>query len=341
MALYRWSTKLAGIGSIPPSTQYMTQCCYDNLPSSKLTDWINRGIYTSDEDFTLEKFIKNWVEYCLGWWGWVKSWCIDILVVWWWGGGTTQYVSWWWWAWWFIECSWYVLNSLDVCYPVTVWCWWCSQFCTIIECKGSNWWDSCFHSIKACWWWSWKPRGCSTSTIGWWSWWGWDYCYQYNYPWLWIDWQWNKWWNWCLHYNWWWWGWAWTAWCNGSEASWGNWWAWKCSSISWELCRYAWGWGWGAWGTCTWWTWWCWWWWNWVNTCNTWCNATYYWWWWGWWDSRHWTWYQWVVILRYKTDWSCWIKNTSIGWCKYECWDYTIHCFTCVDFTECFIPVFK
>jgi hypothetical protein len=37
----------------------MTQDTYDALPSSKLTDNVNRGIYTDSEDTTLEKFIKN------------------------------------------------------------------------------------------------------------------------------------------------------------------------------------------------------------------------------------------------------------------------------------------
>jgi hypothetical protein len=84
----------------------------------------------------------------------------------------------------------------------------------------------------------------------------------------------------------------------------------------------------------------------WIN----WNPATYYWWWGGgaYWCSTYsqascawWDWCQWIVILRYKTDWSCWISNQSRWWTKTTCWDYTIHTFTDTSWTLQFIPVFK
>ena len=37
-----------------------------------------------------------------------------------------------------------------------------------------------------------------------------------------------------------------------------------------------------------------------------------------------WNWGWWVAIFRYPTE--CWYNIE--WWCKYTCWDYTIHCFT-------------
>ena len=251
---------------------------------------------------------------------WPKTWYIDILVVWW--GWNWSAPRWWWgwgwWAWWLIEINWYPI-SWENC-PVTVW--------------GIGQ-DSCFWFQVAKWWWNWW--GCGWRWGDWWSWWWW--WAQWWAWWAWISWQWNNWWN----YNWnsgWWWWWAWWAWCNATNVNtpW-NWWSWKCSCISWSCQWYsAWWWWWWANGS----TWWTWWWWDGKPYWTRWCDATSYWSWW-WWsvNGTAWCWCQWIVILRYKTDWSCWICGNSLWWCKYTCGQYTIHCFTGTAMTEQFIPVYK
>lgn len=322
MALYRWETR---IGWIWNATTYVTQAEYDALPSTKLTNNVNYWIYEWDgTDNTLEMFVKNWVSYCIPQW-WTKIWCVDLLLVWWWGKwwGTWwvngNYASWWWWGWGWVYCKnvllysdgWYV-------YPVIVWC--------------SNSWDSIALWYCAQWWWCW------------WNW----YCIS---PWRW----WNAWWaglcwatisashqwwggNWCLY---WWWGWGawedWQIWNYGSSWTWWYWWCGVQTDFFWSNMYVSawWGWwnlwcGWAQWwwdGSATWW-------WD----SRMWCPATTYWSWWGaiwWWDwywaCIWWDWCQWIVGIRYKTNWSWWIKPSSTWWCKYEYWEYTIHCFTVND----------
>lgn len=268
-----------------------------------------------------------------------KNWCIDLLVVgWWWEGWINM---WWWWGWWgwgVVVCESLLLSSECSSYNICIWAWWTNY---------SNWWDSSFDEIVAYWGWRWGGKYQDNNIYYpniWWSggWWG----SSINTSWcVWCDGQWNKGWNWTYKSGsgwqgwnlWWWWGWAWTAWCDASTGSnsWWNGWNWILNNFSWANCYY-WGWWWWDWVwlngvTGTPWCWWLWWW------GNGWCNATFYgWgWWWNWWG-----WYQWVVILRYKTDGSSWICNTSTWWCKYICWDYTIHCFTTI-WTTIFTPVYK
>ena len=301
MALYRWCTKVSWIGRVP-WTEYMTQDTYDALPSSKLTDNVNRGIYTDSEDTTLEKFIKNWVEYCLGWGG-EKIWTLELLVVWWWGWWswvTNGVLAWWGWAWWLIYCPSYSTQSNT--YNITIWKWWSI---------ASPWTNSCFWWLVAYWGGRWSSYSyyCQ-ACLSWWSgWWG----VVGGCWWLWCSWQWYNWWCWCTWWAWWW-GWAWEAWGNATTTTSWNWWNWCCLDISWEYCWYAWWWaGWKQYN-CTQWVWWCW------------CD--YCWWWGRWAGCGGWytEWKDWIVIVRYKTSWShiAWAN----WWTKYVCWDYTIHCFT-------------
>ena len=270
-------------------------------------------------------------------WDVIRKFCVDTLIVWWgWGAQiswycNSPYSSWWGWAWWFIEqtVEKEVLGS-PYTVAVVVWAWW----------VRAAWGNSSVFWLTAYWWGFADRNNWGT---------GWSWAWGRNYWWAWCEWQGCKWWD----YSWGW-GWAWEDWhnwCNygggyaPTETTNRKWWDWKCSCISGELRRYAWwGWGWydyrGRYGWC----WWCWWGWNgWSSVSN--CaptNWSYYWWWWGWaasTESNTWAnggcWYQWVVYIRYKTDWSCWIK-CALWWNKYVCWDYTIHEFTTVwstDFT--------
>lgn len=303
---------------------------------------------------------------------WVSTTCevsrvfsVDLLAIWW-GGWWWDWRQWWDWnAVWGWGWAWWVINQQCVAfqswiYNITIWTWW---WCW---CPWCNWWDTSIcgswllQNIIAKWWWGWGIwADWSLNGLNWWSWWWW--WWRYNCCWIWwswVEWQWNCWWIACNTYRdgyvpWWWWGWwASEIWCNWRDYQWYSdigiwwkWWDWICSDISWELLRYAWWWGW--WSskrqyTC--WVWWCWWGWNWWWYCNTAASWNYYWWWggggaWCGWASyvkgNWWTWYQWLVIIRYKTDWSCWITNAT-GWCKYTCGDYTIHCFTS-DWAFCII----
>ena len=252
-------------------------------------------------------------------WGWCY---VDLLVVgwgWWgdsfagWGGG------------WFIELSKYQIDGgygIDIWMWGAIWCnWWDSHFGEIIAYWGGAWWWCAGGS----WWWGW----CSSCTgINQ----GWDAC---TYK---INWTVYTWWHsggaatsWCNNRDNWWWGWWWAGaiWgCRTSNCySWSCGGAWLFSDISGECCQYAWWWGgwscctattWGAWGAWGWGSWRCWS-----------CDATYYWWWWWGNGCSHtaWCWYQWIVIVRYPTDWSYWITDWEWG-CKYVCGDYVIHCYT-------------
>ena len=261
---------------------------------------------------------------------------IDLLVVGgggWWSAWEDRYIYRWWWGWWagwYIYCEAYPLDKECSQYNVLVWAWWVWKN-TSAAANVWHWWNSCFGSIVACWGWQWWYE----NWCDWWSWgWGWG-----NRIWCWIVWQWHNGW-WIYWQYWWWWGWAAEAGCNWKCTCWWKWWDWCLNSISWEAVYYSW-WGWGSWYSCPGWLWWCWW-WNWSHANANWCDAPCYWWWWGggWKNGtcRWWNWCQWVVILRYKTDWTCWIKPSSTWWCKYTCWEYTIHCFTS---SWTFIPAYK
>lgn len=262
---------------------------------------------------------------------WPKTWYIDLLVVWGWGNWWYAHRSTGWgWGWgWVIVCPSLPLSQEDTCHIVTVWAW-----AT----------DTCFDNIIATKWGEWQILYW-TACVNWASWWWWTGWCAY---WIWSTWcnggTWS-WWN--VNNSAWWWWWAWTPWCNWAWQVWWNWWDWIANDYSWECRYYWWWWGWGsiAWN---WWTWWLWWWWAWaVGNNSWWWAATYYWWGWGWagsnWDNRPWWWwwYQWVVILRYHTDWSDWLLPSSTWWCRYSCWEYTIHCFTNIWASEVFTPVFK
>lgn len=319
MALYRWNTKVSWIGRVP-WTEYMTQATYDALPSSKLTDNINRGIYTDSEDTTLEKFIKNWVEYCFSWGGgWWDNWpMVDVIVVAWWGGwgGWAYWLAWWGWGGWVKECKQYHLewNSISV----VVWSrgtlWSRNDYPT-------NWGDSCFWDIKACWWWNWCSYWKSASD--WWNWWWWTVTYyiwsnRYTRPACWVDW-WYEWW-----YNPWWGWWAWWPWNIAICGSyWWVWWIWYRSDIFCPWCLFSSWWSW--WWSSTWQTVWHPWGWSCYHNWSSWglWDATFYWWGWAWWWGSScvaWTnWYQWVVMVRYPTDWSYWVCSSTWGNCCFTC----------------------
>lgn len=278
---------------------------------------------------------------------WPKTWYIDLLVVGWWWAWWPMGMAWWgWWAWWFVRYSCYPISSES--FNIMVWRWWARN--TNISNHWENWCDSCFDNIVA-YWWGWGGREGQFGS-SWWSWWWNSYGRSGNNNG--VTWQWNKWWNGWGYSDVWWWGWwAWWAWCDTSWG--GHWWAWCPDDITWSTVYYSAGW-WGWWPTscvASWPCWWHNWWWNWAylnmsGVSIAWTDGTTY--GSGGWggfcrnsSSRAWSggWCQWVVILRYKTDWSSWIRNTSFGGCKYSCGDYTIHCF--IDTWVClqFIPVYK
>ena len=263
-----------------------------------------------------------------GWGSWIKFWLVDILVVWawgWWGWYGSYPSTWWWgWGWGVVYCTNYFITN--------------DSGNTITVAKGSaprtNWCCSTAFWITAYWWWAWWYwSSWNCKWLDWASWWwGW----YYSSYWCWgTGSQWNNWWHAC--YYWapaWWWGWgAWETGCDAVGCKWWAWWAWKAYSISWTTVYY-WAWWWWGWEQNCCWAWWTWWWWTWY--CNI-CNANWYWaWWWGvTWCANWWCWCQGVVIIRYKTDWSCYI-NCATWWTKYTCGDYTIHRFTS-NWTFCIV----
>lgn len=302
--------------------------------------------------------IQNWCTYRI-----VKTyhcWCeyeyntppsyepfIDLLVV---GGGgwgwcNCKSAALWWWGWggWVIVCEAYPLNKECSSYNISVWAWWWN---------GTKWWNSCFDNIVAIWW-GYGAKFCGYWGYCAWSWWsgggGWGSTTWA--AWNWTAWQWNNWGNATNYTSWSGWWWAWWAWCSApSSWIWWNGWDWILNDFSWECCYYWAWWGWWAFWDCAGWTGWLWWGWNgWCSSSKNWSNATFYWWGWGWgygksndsWCYSWWSGYQWVVILRYKTDWTCWIKPTSTWWCKYTCWEWTIHRFDTVWALETFNPVYN
>ena len=240
------------------------------------------------------------IEYLIVGWGWAWNCSQYLSSCWaynyWEGWGAGWFIEWerfvWWWA-----------------YSIKVWCWWLNWWNTSYYwCQSSAFWEIAY------WWWS---RSTNNVWNSWWSWAWWPasaYSWNCYYWWSWCTWQWNNWWRAYLTNAWWWW-WAWSAWEDWTASKWWNGWLGKCSCISWECCWYSWGWGWIHWwcGMC---------WWG-----NAQCPATTCW-SWGWGTtSSSWTaWGNWLVIIRYKTSWSHIIWAN--WWCKYVCWDYTIHCFT-------------
>lgn len=266
-----------------------------------ITCTVNDGGYTATCD--VDNIKEAYVEYIVVWW-------------WWWWGSMIQ--SWydcvWWWGWWWWDvCAWCI--TLVWSTSITIWAWWAS-WC--------NWWDTTFWNIIAKWWCAWKTNySASSNCKSWWDswkwcvWWNLSNSVQYASSW---------WWGWWA--DWVWWSWTATSYSNWWCWQWWNWWLWKC-------WYWWWGWGWMPVATtCTTsygWKWCCWWWdwWTYNNNNSNWCPATKYWWWWWWgwcYNSQGvwWAWCKWVVFVCYLI--SCWYDVT--WWCKYTCWDYTIHCFT-------------
>jgi len=273
-------------------------------------------------DYKVVKLMRNWVEYCMpkSWIDWA-AWIIDLLVVGWgWHWWMWYYTSGWgWWGWWVIYRENVALRSSIN--SVKVWAWW--ENSCFWSCVAYAWWT----------WWTWNTYG--QTWWCWWSWWwAWWTCFVSmnaccrNFQWLNYADQWKPWKMAQQDYYWWGWGWAWET-----TIYWTVWWDWFTTDISWASCTYAWWWtGWRC--TSAWWAGWGW------KGAGCWTYAawdwTYYWWGWGGWyycstNCCWWRWYQWIVILRYKTDWSSWINpDCALWWCKYCCWDYTIHCFDSV-----------
>lgn len=243
-------------------------------------------------------------DVLVSWWG---SSCpkVDVLVVWWWENwlGSTYWQSsrWYYWRcgcnnhwypWGAILCEWYEFSPYVAwAISVTVGRW---------EVKANKWShcaeNSQFLDLIA---YSW----CGWASVN-----NWQSCPR------WAD----------VSFAFWWYWWAWTAWWAGyvswNTIYWWTWWNWIQTDIDWTMRRYAW-WAWWWWQfSCQWsnysivlWQHWCW---------HDWC------WWSGHPDSCYWC--DWIVVVRYKTDWSCWFSHATWG-CKYTCWDYTIHCFTSSD----------
>lgn len=312
---------------------------------TSITDWVVVTSNTCRDQYCstyyVDTWLTNWCTYHYRTFANVSVWkpscssvlCLKptkwfdvdfLLVAWgwgWWYWGWWYRSGWGWWAWWLIYCTKYQIWDIDTA-SITIWAgWW----------GGANWWNSVFCStlfnIVSCWWWAWGSMCARWCSWGSW-WWGGSSYYWDCYWWSWVAWQWNWWWTGWWDENSWGWGWAsWGWWGGVNYQSWGWWW-WCQLNISWTNTWYSWGWGWWAgcvyaWGDSRWrwanwwWNWWRWWWW---------WSATTYWSWWGWGSaSSGWgSWCQWIFIMRYNKN--CWYDIS--WWCKYECWDYCIHCFT-------------
>ena len=281
------------------------------------------------------------------WWG---GKIVDVMVVaWGWGGWNRVYYSFgvwgWGWAGWYIEECKHFISEDSYC--IVVWAWWTPY---------QNWCNSCFwNEIVTLWWW--KGWGWC-----WGSWWWASLCNMSDLSYCYIWWEacavwWKLWWHdWGLTWYycsasatcwmWWWWGWACWPWMSniryactsysGGSFPW-YWWKWVFNNFAWVTRCYAWwGWGWSTDNSIRW--YWCCWWWNgWVRW-TVWCNATTYWswWWWAWfstsWDICWGCWCQWIVVVRYPTDWSYGINSAAGGntcrTCTIDWVEYCIHEFT-------------
>ena len=255
--------------------------------------------------------LTMWGNICIQWW-WSTWMYVDYVIVWWWWGwwAWVGYNPWWWGGWWQVkEFYWALVMQWSCCAIVWNWgTWWTNNV-------WGNWWNSSFLWVVANWW-------C------WWKWWNDNYMITW-----WTSWTWAVWWY-ALSSIWWWgWGWAWWFWQNSVYFSscygwwWG--WAWLYSSIM-QCFFWWWWWGWSYESGTTW-YWWIWWWWNWTAASAQWTQWTTNTWWWGWWWNHVYkNWFSWgsgVVIVRYKTDWWCWI-NCATWWTVFCCNWYTYHCFT-------------
>lgn len=256
----------------------------------------------------------------VGWWGagWGGWYCCDgyhFAGSWWWGGEVLS--------------GKYVLEKKS--YDVVIWCWGkhvsgghdTSKYPWYTS-SWLDWGDTKFGAITAHWWQGAKNYSNSLCSIWWTSWGGYSWATPQRR--CWGGWWWGA-------------GAAWAAcWCPFRH--WGNGWAWKCW-FGW------WWWGgtyyfnsqdcWWAWGTWGGWAWW--------NCDQNWCNATCYWWWWGWWASRYEGTYnwgdgcQWIVIVKYASDWSDWISCATWGTVTTETIDdveYCVHTFT-ANWTFCIV----
>lgn len=302
----------------------------------------------------------------LGWWwgwGWWVCWWSSFAYGWWWWAWELKIVDWLVvrrnsititvWAWWQGWAVWYQ----------TSWAWWnwCPSKFWILTAMWWGWWGwaMCWNFAKC--YIQWKDWA-----NGWGSWWtryaAWINDTFWNpsvHTWHFWTWRWSS--NWNAYIAWWGWGWIWWNWWLFWMWNWQCtciivnffWWPWAITSFWWTN---RWIWGWWAWWSCWnaynmyayvdlpmelvqrlcftcfwWWAWWaCW-------ACN-WCNWTANtWWWWGWgwaWTNLWWTWgngWSWLVIVRYPTDCSYWIKTATwgtittatISWIEYK-----VHTFT-------------
>lgn len=297
-----------------------------------------------------------------GWWGWRWNDWSSNCATWWWGwawqlkviewvalkNNVFSVVVWNWWAWWNKGCTW------------TNWC--NSNFWKIVAIGWGAWWGG---------WWSWNcckcGRGCDWWN-GWWSWgWGWENRPNLRTRWG----SWAFWWHsWAIAfcaswfeipYAWWGWGWVWWDWWNWFyPAPWQQvvywtqtggkwiainfwwtlrclWWGWSSANDYWQDHFYWWC---GTWlcNSCAldWTYWWaCFGWWRSSNMTP--CNWTANTWWWGWgwmktWFNQvWWNGWSWLVIVRYPTDCSYWIKTATWGTITTATIDwieYKVHTFT-------------
>ena len=234
---------------------------------------------------------KFWKIVAIGW-GWGWAWCASTIWAWNWN-------NWWnWWgAWWNSATIWYWYSK-----PWASWFWW------------HIWWSAtgCASDTSVIFWWGWGWV--------WWDWWNWPTTF--NSPWKLLSWQvWGRWiatcfW-WTLRCLWWWW---WASWASAQSIL-----LYFCGSMQYIdpnlnaiynwICYW-----WGCNGN--------------YNCCNWVANT-----WWGGWgghwyawnQAKWWAWWSWLVIVRYPTDCSYWIKTATggtittatIDWIEYK-----VHTFT-------------
>ena len=289
---------------------------------------------------------------------------VDVFVLWWgwgWGRWYWAYQPWWWgWAWWLKVVLWTIVKSW-VWIPIVIWTWW--TWSAPWTTWWQNWWNSKFWHIVALWWWGWwawwNSWACNCWNF-WWNWWGWGWWnsmffgWKNYYPWGWADFWWHPWMTWACC-TWWWGWWAWwiilteDAYCDcilNAYLRW-YWWYWIETCFWWTLRCLWWGWNW-------WWRmtnelvsgnkdcviaqliWICYWWWKWWTNCNccwsSWTANTWWWWGWAWWcNCRWWNGWSWLVIVRYPTDCSYWVKTATWGTITTATIDwieYKVHTFT-------------